>query len=217
MQEKDIKKELKAKHEAFIESLYWQETKDLVRAKTFFAGGCIRDMIRGKEPKDYDLYFYDQESVNKFKELAKKEFSLKETLIHNFNSRSHKFQLITILCGMPESLTKNFDFTVNTGYYCPQLDTIKIGELSNVLYALPDTKSPFNALVRALQFVERGYALPAETIVKLGVQINHMNKIDTDEDLSNALKGISTSFTLQGKITMENHNSNDFSFDDIPF
>lgn len=214
MQQKEIKKELKVIHEKLVASFYWEETRELVKNKTYFAGGCIRDMIRGKEPKDYDLYFYDQESVDKFMVLARKEFSLKETLIHNFNTKDRKIQLITVLSGMPEDLTEEFDFTINTGYYCPQIDTLKLGELNNILEPLPVTKSPFNALVRALQFVEKGYALPASTLVNLGIKINNMSKITTDEELQEALKGISTSFTLTGSITQE---SSDFEADDIPF
>lgn len=197
-----LKKTLKAKHEEFINTLYHQETKDLIKTKTYFAGGAIRDLLKNREPKDYDLFFVDTESNNKFKELAKKEFSLMETVIGNFNCKvGTSVQVVTLVSGSPDKVVSKFDFTINTGYYVPQMDTLVKPTviISNTLEVLPNVMSPLQALLRVSKFESMGYEVPQEVLIKLGVAISYLSPINTPERLLEELKGVSTSIVLDNR------------------
>lgn len=198
MKDSEIRLTLKLKHEEFINSLFHQETKDLIRTKTFFAGGAIRDMIRGEIPKDYDLFFIDEESVNKFKSLVKREFSLKETMIGNFNDRNSSVQVITLVSGSPTDVVNSFDFTINQGYYIPQMDVLSKGSTINILETCPNVYTPLQALLRIEKFRKMGYDVPMETIVNLGVAISKLNPLETSDQIRDALKGMSFSEVLEG-------------------
>jgi hypothetical protein len=216
MNDELLKAKLKLIHEQFIGGLYHQTTKDLVRTKTFFAGGCIRDMIRGKDPKDYDLYFFDEESRNKFFELVKDEFQFKETSIKNYNSKKMPIQVITVVTGMPENLIDTFDFTINQGYYIPQLDILKLGDLENVLIPGKHIFTPIQALLRAQRFLKQGYKLPAATLIEIGVQISR-KPVTNAEELKSALMGMSYSEVFDSSPEVLNQVINRHFSDDIPF
>lgn len=207
----NIKEQLKTRFELIINTLYNQETKDLVRQKCYFAGGAIRDLSRQLTPKDYDLYFIDDVSIAKFKELSANEFSLRVTKIGNYNQKDTQAQFITLLSGLPDSVTKRFDFTINNGYYIPALDVLQKGDMSNLLIPGENIESPMNSLVRLKKFQDKGFTIDENTLINLGVQLTNMDPIKTDADLEKALRGMSTYITLNRDLVPI------FNDDGIPF
>jgi len=209
----NIKKKLRRLHEDLVDSLYLQTTKDIIKTKTFFAGGCVRDLIRNKQPKDYDLFFFSEEDRDLFVKEAHNNFALKKTAINNYNIQvgDCKVQIITVVCGMPDNLVKTFDFTINQGFYVPQLDILKHGDAGSDLLVCDNIQSPLNALVRTIKFVNDGYNITSETMIRLGVAVSKMQPITTEDQLIEALKGISTGNERLIKSDSE------FKSDDIPF
>lgn len=219
MTELQIKNYLKDKHEEFIDSLYGGETKLLIRNKTYFAGGCIRDLNNSRIPKDYDLFFYDKESMSQFIELSRYEFSLKRTRAGNFNcKKGTSVQVITVLAGEPDELVKTFDFTINNGFYCTRDCELFLPREKVNLILNPEVYSPFNALLRVSKFVEMGYKISDKTLFKLGLM---MVKFEEASDAIESLVGVSTSYLKkddQFMITAEDFSEPCFtSTDDIPF
>lgn len=233
MDTKNIKIELKNKHQEFINSLYHDEVKDLIKTKSYFAGGAIRDLMRDEPPKDYDLFFIDEESVELFKNLVKKEFSLKKTKIGNFNSQTTGVQVITLVSGSPDSVVDTFDFTINQGYYLPQMDLLLKGEVTGILKVCPKLLSPLQALCRVEKFRKKGYDCPMQVLVDLGVAISKMGALNNEADIKKALMGMSFSEVLEGQIPDRKFAAKipkksikkdsgwggdpNFSYDDIPF
>lgn len=217
MDNKQIKDTLKKIHEDFINKvLYKESTKKLIREKTYFAGGCIRDMHRGRTPKDYDLFFYSDADCLEFLTEASSNFNLKQTKIDNYNSKGAvPIQVITVTSGMPEELVSKFDFTINTGYYCPQLDILKLGDRTSTLEVCHNVLSPLNALIRVQKFLNSGYIINTNTLLELGVAISKMQPLNTDEKIIEALKGISLGNNLSD-IRYRDHSIDDNS-DTIPF
>lgn len=230
MTELEIKKFLKTKHEQFIDTLFHAETRAIIRDKTYFAGGCIRDLNNGRIPRDYDLFFYEQDDCNKFIELSIKEVSLKKTKAGNANcKKGTAVQVITMVSEYPEKLIKTFDFTINNGFYCLRSDKLVVPKEKINLVINPEIYSPFNALLRVSKFVDMGYKISDKTLFKLGLMLT---KFKNEEEAIDSLKGVSTSYLKKDGTfitTAEDLTSGDFkwsdfgptpsfhSSDDIPF
>lgn len=187
----DIKLHLKNVLLDLTKSLFNKEISELIKTKAFFAGGCIRDLYRGEAPKDYDLYFVDDESKDKFLELAKNEYSLQKTAINNYNHKNSKSQIITLLTGSPDFVVDRFDFTVNQGYYIPQMDLLRLGSLDSELRCCDKVFSPLNALVRLKKFQDKGFSYDETTLIELGIAVSNMKPITNREEIFEALKGLS--------------------------
>lgn len=92
--------------------------KYLVSDGCFIAGGCFKDILRGKKPRDIDIYFYDKYQYDKcLKIFTSKKF---EKVYENCNalclldvSNNTKIELIKKVFGTPkEVMETNFDFTI---------------------------------------------------------------------------------------------------------
>ncbi len=210
-----IKAKLKLVHEELIQNCYTDKMKELIRTKTYFAGGCVRDLYRDLTPNDYDIYFYCHEDKLDFIDEVKTNFSFKATAIQNYNIRvgDKKIQLITLLTGMPDTVVNQFDYTINQGYFCPQTGTLNLGWIYSQLIVCDKVLAPLNALVRLDKFLKAGYTMSQDTLVQLGVALSKMEAIDTPDKLDEALKGISTSFA----INPINHVGGLYDSDSIPF
>ena len=106
---------------------------DLPLHHAFLAGGCLRDLAQGEEPKDYDLFFFSKEDTDKvnayFTSIENNNSfpapvsSVTKSSLSNWNvdfsfkGKVYRFQFITLVHGQPEDLVKTFDFTVNSNYY----------------------------------------------------------------------------------------------------
>lgn len=186
-----IKEKLKSKLQEVLWTCYNEELKELIATKTYFAGGAVRDLHRNTSPKDYDMYFVDQASVTRFFELVVNEPYLKKTRINNYKHTPSKTQLITLIAGAPADVVKQFDFTINTGFYVPSTDELVLGDEGNKLAVCEKILSPMNALARVKKFVDKGYEVDTECLIGLGIQVSEMDPIDTKDKLDDALKGIS--------------------------
>lgn len=177
-----------------------EELKDLIRYKTYFAGGCVRDLCRNKLPKDYDVWFIDEKSKNRFIELAGTELLIK-TKINNYNQINTNTQFITLVSGNPDTVVKQFDFNINMGYYIPHLQILKIPDVGMNLKVGENVASPMNTLVRLKKFIEAGYRIEEEDLIKLGIQLTKMKPIETQDQLEAALRGLSARINLNRTIT----------------
>lgn len=193
-----MKAKLKFYHEELIQASYTDKMKDIIRTKTYFAGGCIRDLLRDKNPNDYDMFFYTHEDKLEFLTEVSTNFAFKKTAIDNYNINvgGKKFQMITLITGMPDVVTNTFDYTINAGYFCPQINTLVFGCAQNNLVVCNKVNSPLNALVRLDKFLKAGYTMSQDTLVQLGVALSKMEAIDTPEKLEDALVGISASIVI---------------------
>lgn len=55
----EITKQLRSKHKEFCLTIGDWKMRKLFRKHTYIAGGAIASLIRGEEPKDYDIFFDD--------------------------------------------------------------------------------------------------------------------------------------------------------------
>lgn len=213
----DIKNKLQNKFEEFINTISNVEIKNLIKDKSYFAGGAIRDLAKKEPPKDYDLYFYDEESKNKFLRLVYSQKSLKPTNNNNYNCQYTRIQVITTVYGKPDDLIEQFDFTINCGYYLPQVDVLKVPEETTNLIPCKKVSSPFNALIRIAKFTNRGYYLPEMALIQLGIMLSKLDPIVNEQQLKEHLKGMSTgSFQFfKEEVQISCLKSGDFSVSDF--
>lgn len=171
----------------------------------YYAGGCVRDLYNGnKKPKDYDIYFFDEESKNKAIAIFEKEENknkFKKTINGNYNYG--KYQFITLVTGTPKEVTNRSDFSINTGYYCPEVND-KVVEKKQ-LYIPDDLKTktlnvmdkvfnPVNALIRLERFVKEGYKSDIKNLLKLSIQIQKRPDLTKEENLVKECMGLSFGF-----------------------
>lgn len=207
----EVRKHLREKYHEITDKINDSELRNLIKNKTFIAGGAIRDLLNDRIPKDYDIYFVDKESAEKFEKLAWASFH--RTSIGNFNHPTTKAQFITIVYGPPDEVVQEFDFTINTNYFCG--DHLQINNKSKDLFICDKVKYPFNALLRLSKFQEMGYKISQEEMIKLGIKITKMKEITNNMELNEALAGMSTSFNF-GPSHFGNSNISVFD-DEIPF
>ena len=63
-----IRRDVKKILSYFIDS----ELKELIEKKTFLTGGCFKSIFYEEKVNDYDFYFIDKDSAEKFETLIKK-------------------------------------------------------------------------------------------------------------------------------------------------
>lgn len=177
------------------------ELKELVKTKTFLTGGCFKALYHGQEVNDYDFYFVDEESKDKFLKLINNGMSKSESftdikkLYLGFKYRSEftmtfllnktiKIQFITKYMGLPEKVTGNFDFEHTKNYYLPALDAFNINEeiLHNKKLIFNERAShPINALKRMQKFIQQDWTIDDVEIMKIAESINKLNLDDEKE------------------------------------
>lgn len=102
-----------------LEELYVLNT--LLKGKATIAGGCFKDILLDKEPKDIDIFLIDdKESTLKFVKEVVSDFTGIEPIIDDFGVI--KYSMYTIipakivkgrkLFGVPSSLLSTFDFNI---------------------------------------------------------------------------------------------------------
>lgn len=217
--EKDLfSPEMIKKHLLNIHTQFCEKFKDVpwlyetLKERTYFAGGCIRDLRIVDTPKDYDLFFCDMieaQNVLKYFEKEKNnlgyfEFSKNKNINYTFTYKQDltlryktvMLQLITVNAGKPTDLIERFDFSFNTGYYWPHRNIIFVPEEieTKKIKVMKDTLFPVNAMIRLARFIKEGYTISNEEIIKLAIMIQQRPNLLDVKNLEKETFGLSTSY-----------------------
>jgi len=179
------------------------ELKDIVKYKTFLTGGCFKALFHGEEVNDYDFYFIDEASKNRFMEIINvglhkprpDTFTDVDKLYIGFKYQSEftmtfllnkttKIQFITKYFGSPRKVTGNFDFYHAKNYYLLSNDTFNIDYdtlKEKELFFNTTASHPINALKRMQKFIQQGWTISDAEIMKIAEAIN---KLDLDDEKS---------------------------------
>ena len=74
MKSKTIKSILRKKHQSLIDSIEFQDIKNIFKNNSLITGGCIPSMLQGETPSDFDVYFKDKESAKLVAEYYLEKF-----------------------------------------------------------------------------------------------------------------------------------------------
>lgn len=144
----------------------------------FIAGGAIASLVLGETPNDYDIWFeepagflaaFDAVSKNQFDDRISEIINSKYATTLKLKSGT-KIQLVQSRFGVPEVLTKQFDFLHTQGYMKRDGTLVCDEEFikSKKLVFVPGNFShPVNTMQRVNKFARRGYDIPFETTVEL--------------------------------------------------
>lgn len=182
---------------------------DLPLHHAFLAGGCLRDLAQGEEPKDYDLFFFSKEDTDKvnayFTSIENNNSfpapvsSVTKSSLSNWNvdfsfkGKVYRFQFITLVHGQPEDLVKTFDFTVNSNYYniAAEETVLHPDAWSKVLKPCEKILRPLNAIIRTTRFIPRGYTIGTKDMVSLVEQATgkKFTEVEVQEQLMHLISG----------------------------
>ena len=83
MNRKKIAKRLTKVFKEWVESIDDKETQKLVRKNSIISGGAIVSLLNGEEPKDYDVYFKNKETVLAVAKYYVEKFNERTTITNN--------------------------------------------------------------------------------------------------------------------------------------
>jgi hypothetical protein len=206
-----LKYEIKSLVDEVLNAIINPELKELVKTKTFLTGGCFKALYHEQEVNDYDFYFIDEESKDKFLSLIEvgltkpREEAFTDTtkLYLGFKYKSEftmtfilnkdiKIQFITKYVGLPERVIANFDFQHTKNYYLPSSDAFNINEdvLSQKKLLFNERAShPINALKRMQKFIQQGWTIDDAEIMKIAEAINRLD-LDDEESYREQASGM---------------------------
>lgn len=198
----DVKKKLFNAYQAALQVFSEDPViYDIAKNSIYIAGGAIRDIFLGKEPKDYDTFFYsplDRDMlINWLKEHPK--YIHRITINGNiecwrtYENKNYLIQFITVRSDTPENLTNTFDFNINTGYYEPSLDKLHIpkGLKTKELKVMNEVLFPVNALLRLPRFLKQGYHINHGELLKLATLIQERPSLHEKENIKAETMGLS--------------------------
>lgn len=177
-----------------LDGITCPELKELVKTKSFLTGGCFKSLLLKEKVNDYDFYFVDKESAEKFQKIIKEGvrsligfsdakkfrflFKVQTENAVTFQMGDKQIQFITRFYGLPDEVTGKFDWKHTQNYYIPALDVLKLD--SQTIYdkkLLFNTKAthPVNALKRMLKFIGQGWTIEDDQLLRVG---ESMSKLD---------------------------------------
>lgn len=83
MNKKRIREHLQKVFESYIGSIEDGETRKLVEKNTIITGGSLVSLLQSDQPKDYDFYFRNKETVLAVSRYYVKKFNEKNTITNN--------------------------------------------------------------------------------------------------------------------------------------
>lgn len=235
MNQYQLKNRVKRVTDKILSSIIDPELKDLVQNKTFLTGGCFKSIWHGEKVNDYDFYFIDRESADKFKELVNKGLqdtskpftNQKDLTLHNYNSlynpRMSQFaitftleeefqvQFITKYVGGPDEVVANFDFMHAQNYYVLadgtfHVDTSHLADKE--LKFNIKASHPINALKRLAKFISQGWTIDDKQLIQMAEAINGLN-LDTYENWKEQTAAMYGSHEVDGIIIFNNNIANE--------
>lgn len=164
------------------------ELAEVIREKTFIAGGCFKSLVLDEKVNDWDFWFRDQESVDKFKTLFDKldytkssvltnrdNLKIKKMVVKTDNAYTLKFpkaviQFVFTNIGKPSEVVANFDFKHTQCYYDAVSGMLECSTYPMVVKELlynAKTPTPLSSLKRAFKFVQQGWTLKDTELEKI--------------------------------------------------
>lgn len=166
-----LKQKIKSKTQE-IEKALPEEFQETFRNSCFLAGGAVRDLLIGKKPKDWDIFFNLGNSCidNFLKDLGKTygypnmiiQFKSDNALSVLINGQQVQF-IGKKYAGHPDYVINRFDFTNSMGYYDIGTDKLVITpEMekaceNKTLQFNEDAFSPKLSPKRAKKFTDNGW------------------------------------------------------------
>lgn len=191
-----------------------EKIREEVKTSLIVTGGCIVSLLLNEPVNDYDIYFLDQEVLDKVKIffIDKKEGKYK--LLHNSGNAltlSDDIQIITRFVGTIEDIHSNFDFVHATNYWTyltgmvlnqPALESILTKQLSYV-----GSKYPVSSIYRVRKFLERGWKINVGQLTKIMFQIAELD-LKNREVLREQLVGVDMEYFVEFMEEMDKHEGN---------
>lgn len=166
--------------------------KELVEKHTYFAGGCVRDLTRGKVPNDYDIFFDSKEALDAFCKVAETTKVFEKSPLGNFDwfFDGKKIQFITLFCGSPLDTIFKFDFTINSVYFFPFTNSRLTNNHTELTFNTLCHK-PVSSMTRLARFLKDGYTINEAQLLKMAVILTNQKAIRDSKMLEEAAKGLS--------------------------
>lgn len=148
--------------------------RDMAEKKAALVGGAIRDALSGKTPKDYDWFYFTDNSFRAAKDqlLAKEGFRVVKE-----NERHSRFEKNGTVIDVTKTVYKSLiqlleecDFTISkVAYYG---NAMVVGnhfekDLEDRKLIFTGSENPEASLMRAFRFEKGGFYLPSATIQKI--------------------------------------------------
>lgn len=212
-----------------LASIIDPELKKLVEEKTFLTGGCFKAIWHNETVNDYDFYFVDRQSSDKFKELidkglsnSNKPFTVQNDLkLHNYFPPSKttefamtfiledeiKVQFITKYVGSPEEVTNRFDFQHAKNYYIHKTGKFRVDYSTltqKVLYFNESASHPVHALKRLKKFIEQGWSIEDSELIKIAEAINRVD-MDTYKNWKEQTAAMYCDYESNGIVIFNNN------------
>lgn len=147
-----------------------------IRNNCYLAGGAIRDIVRGREPKDFDIYF-----TTEFGATLMESDLIRAGFIKSDIGTLYKgnVQFITCVCGPASEVVDTFDFTINQGHFGFLYENLNPGCGGEDLIYVHKCRKPMAALIRVAKFIEQGYTISESELAKIGASIIQLQEPKT--------------------------------------
>jgi len=176
-----------------------------IKDNGYFAGGCIRSLVKNEEPKDYDVFFCDEGIVNEIKEneFLQKYFTTQNSI--NINIGGSKFQLITMDYGDASCVIDKFDFTFNMNFYRFADNYLVIKDkqavLDKTIRVNYNCRNSFDTCVRIEKFIRYGYTLESDKeMYKIATRVSQLQPVKTKEDFKCVTRTCGSAMLDSGKV-----------------
>ena len=145
--------------------------QDAFRESCFFGGGCIYSTYHKEEPKDYDIFCEDIETLYRLKDYLVKN-KLADMVTDNAVSfNDGKFQLVTKFHGEMQSVIEQFDFKHNMFGYKDKNIYTAIGyqwlDTKYLRFNDKRTRDVASSITRVPKFVARGFICTRREMSKM--------------------------------------------------
>lgn len=159
----------------------------------FVAGGCFKDLIVEKVPKDIDLFFksYDfaKQAISKAKTDPNYKFIRESGGVAEFLDKDTRFHIQIIknhTFNTPEETLDNFDFTVSKFLMFEEeggeIKTLRhedfFDDLSDKRLVLEKVTCPVHTLLRIIRYSKYGFNCEDEDVINILIQISEEVEID---------------------------------------
>lgn len=160
---------------------------DTIRVENvWISGGCIASLFIEHEPKDYDFYCTDEETLNfclqKLNENNHIHYRNQDAII-----LSNKFELITRRVGLPAVIIDRFDFLHCQGYFVnKQYYNLGIVErcAEGMITMYVNNETPIRSMHRMIKFASRGWKIPKRSFNSC---INDIRNLDLSTEKAKSL------------------------------
>lgn len=192
-----IKHFLKTATDNFLSKFDSVEFSEVIRNNGFIAGGAIRCLLMDQTIKDFDVYFKDDISRDKYLDLFNRgmdgtkgfevHYNNSTKYAHTYYSFADVFQIIHKYAGDPLKMIEKFDFTNCMAYY-----DIKTEELfihPKMIEAIEFKRlamnegcfNPVFSIKRFIKFNEQGFKPDSKCLLDLCLRVRDASDEDIKE------------------------------------